>query len=305
MKMKTKGMNSLSGTERNKPRRVTKQIQKPFAAIFGVATLLMGPPPINALTTVRRPESRAYRLMEGIIRVPSWTSKASMVSVSTRLQYSDGIDDESSIAYTGQVSKIGVKAWWSNVFRGTPDAASQQVVDEYLEFLDRRYHRLHDEEEMEDSKQPFSVLKWLRESPSEDFSQDQRDNALYALGIAKSASQKLLQKKSRTKERASRKKRDVIKAKVTPKPSDLTVRSMSLMKQRLLGTRATTLKHLKPLKKPLIVLSKAISKGPINSAIALWNLAGGKDTLALGVSVLTVLFFVLRPLLSKFNQNSV
>ena len=71
----------------------------------------------------------------------------------------------------------------------------QAVVDNYLEFLDRRYQRLHEEEEpRRDTK--FSAWKWLTQGSddSEPLKQQKTDDALYVLGVAGLASEKLLQK---------------------------------------------------------------------------------------------------------------
>lgn len=83
----------------------------------------------------------------------------------------------------------------------------EQAVDEYLEFLDRRYRRLHeDRPSNEFANLPSSVWKWLH---SEDGSSmdnhatsstttsnpaTNTEDALYVLGVAGLASKKLLQK---------------------------------------------------------------------------------------------------------------
>jgi len=73
---------------------------------------------------------------------------------------------------------------------------SQEVVDEYLEFLDRRYRRLHETDTK--AEKNFSALEWLRQGSSnckKRIAEElDRDNALYVLGVASLASEKLLQK---------------------------------------------------------------------------------------------------------------
>ena len=116
-------------------------------------------------------------------------------SLSTRLQYKDGNDDSNS------PKSIISYRWWSNLFSSSAKSESvgteQDNVDEYLEFLDRRYRRLHSEDEKEEQK-PFSALNWLLQGSSDEdeliASRQQQEDALYVLGVAGLASQKLLQK---------------------------------------------------------------------------------------------------------------
>jgi hypothetical protein len=86
----------------------------------------------------------------------------------------------------------------------------QENVDAYLEFLDRRYRRLHSDDEKEANNhsaspaskgKSFSAMEWLtsggknseKNDPATSQQQQQQD-ALYVLGVAGLASQKLLQK---------------------------------------------------------------------------------------------------------------
>jgi len=103
----------------------------------------------------------------------------------------------------------------------SPDISSpsmneeQENVDAYLEFLDRRYRRLHcDDREEENLKvtqrdssrsnmgKTFSAMDWLvnggKSNANEvSSSREQQEDALYVLGVAGLASQKLLQKHHR------------------------------------------------------------------------------------------------------------
>lgn len=85
-------------------------------------------------------------------------------------------------------------------------------MDVYLEFLDKRYHRLHDDEKKEEKAhsangvatvakkmKPFSAMEWLTNGGNNSAkmlatAQEQHEDALYVLGVAGLASQKLLQK---------------------------------------------------------------------------------------------------------------
>jgi len=95
---------------------------------------------------------------------------------------------------------------WGSVFfhnqnEGDRNAQKQEKMDKYLEFLDRRYNRLHSEDvssknEKGGMKAPWN---WLFENSGESdpnpqsFTQIQ-DDALYVLGVAELASERLLQK---------------------------------------------------------------------------------------------------------------
>lgn len=87
----------------------------------------------------------------------------------------------------------------------------QYVLDEYLESIDRRYKRLHEDEESSLSSSTLSpkathenggftnALQWLKHSSdsstiSEIEKQRQKDDAIYVLGLADLASKKLLQR---------------------------------------------------------------------------------------------------------------
>jgi len=109
---------------------------------------------------------------------------------STRLRYRDGSEDSPS------TKESVVRAnWWNGLFNSQPETVDEQdSVDEYLEFLERRYNRLHEDNE----ERPFSAMKWLINGSEEGgevpASNQQKEDALFVLGVAGLASQKLLQK---------------------------------------------------------------------------------------------------------------
>jgi len=86
----------------------------------------------------------------------------------------------------------------------------QRNIDEYLEFLDRRYNRLHSDEilpggtnELTESSGKNSPWNWLFDMNgassidnlfSQHVQQSMKDDALYILGVAELASSRLLQK---------------------------------------------------------------------------------------------------------------
>lgn len=109
----------------------------------------------------------------------------------TRLQYRENAEDSSSSTSEPLVTS----KWWNGLFNSQSDIVNEQdSVDDYLEFLERRYNRLHEEKE----EKAFSAMNWLLQgSPKGEeitASAHQKEEALYVLGVAGLASQKLLQK---------------------------------------------------------------------------------------------------------------
>lgn len=108
----------------------------------------------------------------------------------TALAYSNGIHN------TETPTRVG---FWSNLFPSNRRQVSEQDgVDEYLEFLDRRYNRLR-VDEIESSPVRISAWGWLMDDnnkphPITEKMRKQKNDALYALGVAELASEKLLQK---------------------------------------------------------------------------------------------------------------
>lgn len=85
---------------------------------------------------------------------------------------------------------------WSNVFTQRINS-DQENVDEYLEFLDRRYHRLREDDDEATAFSSRFSWNWLFDNDNKehpDSHQNQGNNSLYALGVAELASEKLLQK---------------------------------------------------------------------------------------------------------------
>ena len=143
-------------------------------------------------------------------------------AIATRLQYRDG--GEHAARVDVQIVDSNNGRWWKPLQLAAATAKKpvkkdeqQARVDDYLAFLDRRYHRLHDGEanarpvrrvpgaSSGGGKFKFSALKWLvsgeqqqqrEESGSAGRSTEERhEDALYALGVAGLASQQLLQQR--------------------------------------------------------------------------------------------------------------
>ncbi|CAJ1953320.1 unnamed protein product [Cylindrotheca closterium] len=117
----------------------------------------------------------------------STSSHPRQAPTTSRLQYSDGNEEDSS--------STREPVWWNGLFTPQSDTINEQdSVDKYLEFLHKRYDRLHEEKEEEN---PLSAMNWLLQgSPKGEVlaSKQQKEDALYVLGVAGLASQKLLQK---------------------------------------------------------------------------------------------------------------
>lgn len=109
----------------------------------------------------------------------------------SRLQYRDGSEDDPASASEPLIRQN----WWNGFFDSQTESVNEQdSVDEYLEFLEQRYNRLHEEKE----ETPLSAMTWLLQGSTKDeevvASKQQKEDALYVLGVAGLASQKLLQK---------------------------------------------------------------------------------------------------------------
>jgi len=79
------------------------------------------------------------------------------------------------------------------------DSREQFRLDDYLEFVDKRYHRLHDDDDAQSDggRQGINTAwNWLmKQKPSSDLeAQKGKDDALCVLGLAELASAELLQK---------------------------------------------------------------------------------------------------------------
>ena len=121
------------------------------------------------------------------------------VSISSRLFYRNGNEDDYATTKlkNDPSSVTSTTTRWAKplIHPLSEDEDTSKKVDEYLEFLDKRYNRMHNREGPQSKKNPFSVLKWLgHEDNAESEEEDNHSNALYALGVAGLASERLLQK---------------------------------------------------------------------------------------------------------------
>ena len=251
---------------------------------------------------------------------------------STRLNYRDGNEDESASALAaGDLQDKEAARWWQSVFQHAPSPTQedeeQQVVDEYLEFLDKRYKRLHENERRKKKPEPapkkFSALGWLAGDKSDPMSQQQEEDALYVLGVAELASERLLQKhhghlqyKRRASTQEVEKKQEVIiDAVVEEEPTEDNVIAKdessearkALMFAAIAQSGRKLLKGISARRKALIEFQdkkivaaaalalKTLLSTPIKAMKLFWNLGGGKKTIALTASAFITAFLVIRP----------
>ena len=207
-----------------------------------------------------------------------------------------------------------LKSWQQRLFPPSRTTMSEQdKVDDYLEFLEKRYHRLHDSSQP-NTKQ-FSVMDWLlgdSDNTASANTAEQQENALFALGVAELASDRLLQNLHITlqqeKEHVASGKARVIDAQFSTSPVvDNSVETKNAVGS-LIEAGATVLSRLAARRIPLIsyqsrqmekVLSfsvKAATKGPVKAFTALWTLGGGKSAIALTFALVTSVLLRLIPL---------
>ena len=272
--------------------------QHSFLVAATALWMLLSAPATAFQTKRRNPPGFARRTSTGVYRVFS----------TTRLSYQDSAGDDT----------VTQRGWW-NPFplahqkpsKKKSDSVDQKqaVVDDYLEFLDRRYHRLHEEEEEPHAK--FSAWKWLTQGSDDDnddsvepVKQPKTDDALYVLGVAGLASQKLLQKRHLPVPQAEQ---DRPEAAVDVPPSkvlDATVVTPSLASKILGLFQLIPLQRKKLLQyqsKKLHAIPRALLKtvraGPGKAIRKVLDLGGGTRTVAITTTaVAAVLFFVVAPL---------
>lgn len=256
---------------------------------------------------------------------PSSTSR-----FATRLKYRDGDEHEPQVVRQDTVDSQDKEAarWWQSVFQEKEKTTArshedeeQQVVDEYLEFLDKRYKRLHEKEKKkhEPASKKFSALGWLTADKSDPLSAQQAEDALYVLGVAELASERLLQKHHAASRKApaleTEKEEVVIDAVAETEPEDALVvpkdesseTRKALVLAKLAATGRNVLKGVsnrrntliayqeKKIVAALVVALKTALVTPVKATKLLWNLGGGKKTIALTVSAFITAFVLVRP----------
>lgn len=248
----------------------------------------------------------------------------------TQLNYRDGDDHEPQVVRK-DADDTEATRWWQSVFQEKSTAPAhendeeQQVVDDYLEFLDKRYKRLHEKEKKKREPAPkkFSALGWLMaDSKSNAIAQQQEDDALFVLGVAELASERLLHKHHASlqyKKRAPALKEEqevVIDAVAETEPADDTAvvskDNLSESRKALLfatlaatgrkvltgasnGRKALIAYQEKKLVAALLAAFKTSLGTPTKAVKLFWNLGGGRKTVALTASAFITAFLLVRP----------
>jgi hypothetical protein len=260
----------------------------------------------------------------------SLENESTVTTSTTQLQFRDGDDEDTmtrrqehdaAAAASSSSPSSPQRHWWQTVF--PPDVpaelvdSEQEIVDDYLKFLDRRYHRLHDDVERKEAK--FSAWSWLMQGNegSEDqvigTQAEKEDDALYVLGVAGLASQRLLQKhhpaaptqKSTAKMSVDRSLPSfAVDAEMTVLPSSrLSVvasiaiaRATPILHRVLQQRRALLLFESVKSQAVLKFLVRKVAVAPFKAMKSAVELGGGKQNIAMTLTVATALSFViLRP----------
>jgi hypothetical protein len=285
--------------------RTTNQSSSLYT-ICWVSVILSLATDVSAFNSVKR------RLAAVIVRSPPGTSlhdssteSYRRPNVSTCLQYRDGNED----------SLHTIDKWWSNLFQPAAevDEDEQVVVDQYLEFLDRRYKRLKKKED-----KPFSAMDWLLQgSPNRNEPltlEQQKEDALYVLGVAGLASQRLLQKHHLEHMKQEPSFAPVqfdtsaaVDVTVTPEPSKLTVIAIKALRsvlkvlyivqyrrQLVLGNAAQKLSAFG--KAMIKSFAKTLVQGPVDAAKWFLEIGGGKKTMLMTFTVVSAVVLLLDPI---------
>ena len=284
--------------------------------------------------TARSARTETSRLTTSI-----WSSRNRPGSVSTQLSFRDGDEEESAArrAENKESTKklrLKVSNWWDSLLfsnQQSKEDQQQQVVDEYLEFLDKRYHRLHDEIKQKKQKKSgrgVSAWDWLRNDNGEDQEKQiapqplelntHQDDALYVLGVAELASERLLQKHRILTPTTPKSKSVVIEtsAELVTECEEPKVASQGLF-GKIAGPGSCVLDRIRSKERVFQMYKRVLRTNTIRSRIKsimtaplqvvlfirdLWRTNDSKNTAALTVAALSATFFVVRPFLGGLSS---
>jgi hypothetical protein len=296
----------MTSVPRNNMSRITYHSSSLYT-ICWVSVILSLTNDVSAFNSVKR------RSAAVIVRSPPGTSLhdsstesySRRPNVSTCLRYRDGDDD----------SLHTIDKWWSNLFQPASEVVEdeQVVVDQYLEFLDRRYKRLKKKED-----KPFSAMEWLLQgSPNRNEPlplEQQKEDALYVLGVAGLASQRLLQKHHLEHMKQEPSLAPVqfdtsaaVDVTATPDPSKITAIAIKALRsalkvlyivqyrrQLVLGNAAQ--KSSAFCKAMIKSFAKTLIKGPVDTAKWFLEIGGGKKTMMMTFTVVSAVMLLLGPI---------
>lgn len=188
--MSTSKINTVSLSKRNKSvrqsRRRTRLNASLAASTIGYSTV------ITVLGCQMQTQAFSSLPLCPRIRVSSETSITGLAYRDTDDEYSElgrRKVEKSTSSKPGLTPKGTMRSMLPKEVNAEPK--EQQSIDEYLEFLDKRYNRLHCDEKKD--KKGYTPWNWLFENRTLHQSQSQED-ALFVLGLAELASSRLLQK---------------------------------------------------------------------------------------------------------------
>eukprot|EP00521_Asterionellopsis_glacialis_P007492 CAMPEP_0195281616 /NCGR_PEP_ID=MMETSP0707-20130614/853_1 /TAXON_ID=33640 /ORGANISM="Asterionellopsis glacialis, Strain CCMP134" /LENGTH=361 /DNA_ID=CAMNT_0040340521 /DNA_START=80 /DNA_END=1165 /DNA_ORIENTATION=- len=253
------------------------------------------------------------------------SSNAPHISSSTRLNYRNGDEEDNSDHRTEHheaTAGVGLGRFWKRDTELLQEEEKQNQVDEYLEWLDRRYNRIHSDEKESSCK---SAWDWLMNSPSNKNQEDQsnHEDALHVLGLAELASDRLLQKHPMPlpEEQKTAANADIVIDTTSAVISVMTqghhpllsdsavvlspVVDASIAVVRTMKTRQKALDRLKREKMRMALKFgvRTIQNAP-KALARLFKMGGGGKALRMTFTTAFALFFIMRPLVITILQDS-
>jgi len=211
--------------KRNQPKRLMSLTNTTLKTIY-IFALFATVSPSMAFSVVGKPNKfwfgTSSTVTYGEPRFSTGNEPANQVSSSSRLNYRNNGD---TVEHPQQraAAQTSNGRWVKPVVQATTrdngyEEDTSRKVDEYLEFLDKRYNRMRGNDAPQ-PKHSLHIMKWLR---AEDHvhAEDSHSNSLYALGVAGLASERLLQKQGVTLRQCS-----IVET--TPEPSSIVVEHTS------------------------------------------------------------------------------
>lgn len=207
------------------------------------------------------------------------SSRTTINQETTQLSYRMGNEDDSRERQelhrkAVEGSDSPPRKW---LWTGTQVPSEQMLLDKYLENIDRRYHRLHDDDKAGSISWTWN---WLMAQPSQP--QGQEEDALRVLELADLASERLLKQHKRKQKKPT----PVVDVVVSEeRPSFWT----ALQKRKTIVTLATRRTVHKMLRRS----TQAMTKAPSSLVASVLSLSGAKKT---GLVILSLLVFLLKPI---------
>ena len=271
---------------------------------MGYLTMIIAlAPGIAAFTGLKQPVPKAS------FKSSTGSTYSPRRSTLTKVSYISETGNHGDVTIQQQHQHQQGPVWWNSIFGGEPHDASSAAADEYLEFLDKRYNRLLDNEDKKEET-GFSVMKWLYQDSSAESAPEssRKEDALYVLGVANLASKKLLQKHHRLREAYHERKEekkakmlDFTDAEIVDETSTTTsaaVRSAtSLVRQVAHKREVLVQRQMKTLRLAMAFLVRSLVTSPVKAARQLFIVGGGKKSMAVAFTAVATITILLRPIL--------